>query len=409
MTPIRCALVGIGGYGEKHLAAIEAMEAEGIARLDAVIERNVEGLRADLDRLTARGVRHHRDLTEWLASGNADVDVVAIAVGIPWHRPLAVAALEAGYHVYLEKPPTVTIQDHRAVERAAAAAGRVVQTGFQFASGRPFRDLRAALAQGAVGEVREIVGGACWKRDDAYYDRNAWAGCFRLGDLVVMDGSISNPLAHVLHIMLLLAAGAQGPEAAAPAEVQGELYHAHPIAGEDLAAARITTRGGVRLCVATTTAADRDRPPWLEVRGSRGVIRWEIQHTVTVNGDTRRYADSDLGSTETLFRNLTAVLSGDPETLANPMAGSEPFVLALNGLYESSGGIREIGTEHMRRFATAKSVATEVEGLTDLLEASVPRMALPSEAGAPWAAPGRVVAMEGYREFAWERYPGAGD
>ena len=405
MDPIRYALVGIGGYGESHLKAIEAMEADGVARLVAVIERNVEGLRGELDRLAARGVANFADLAEWLAVGGGDV--VAIAAGIPWHRPLAVQALQAGYHLYLEKPPTVTIQDHRAVEEAARAAGRAVQTGFQFASGRPFHELRGALAQGAVGAVREIVGAGCWQRDDSYYQRNAWAGEFRLGDLVVMDGSLSNPLAHLLHIMLLLAAGAEGPESALPVQVEGELYHAHPIVGEDLAAARITTRNGVRLCIATTTAADRSDGPWLEVRGTRGAARWDIQQTVTINGERREYAQAEWGSTETLFRNLTGFLRGEATGLMNPLTGSEPFVLALDGVYESSQGIHAIAAEHVRRFPTERSLATQIAGLTDLLQETVRRLALPSEMGVPWAVPGRLVSMSDYREFAWERYPAA--
>ena len=56
MKPVGYALVGIGGYGETHLEAIEAMEADGLARLAAVIEPNVDGCRTELDRLGARGV-----------------------------------------------------------------------------------------------------------------------------------------------------------------------------------------------------------------------------------------------------------------------------------------------------------------------------------------------------------------
>jgi predicted dehydrogenase/NADPH:quinone reductase-like Zn-dependent oxidoreductase len=61
---------------------------------------------------------------------NPDVDAVLIATRHDLHAPLALAALNAGKHVFVEKPLALTVDDCASIADAAAAAGRVVMVGF---------------------------------------------------------------------------------------------------------------------------------------------------------------------------------------------------------------------------------------------------------------------------------------
>ena len=81
------------------------------------------------------------------------VDIVAICVPPSLHAPFAVAALDAGKHVYLEKPVAATRTDAEAIEAAAARAPGTLTMGFNLRSHRLVAQARGILTSGALGPV----------------------------------------------------------------------------------------------------------------------------------------------------------------------------------------------------------------------------------------------------------------
>ena len=186
MRPFPYGIIGIGGYGAVHLAAIEALEKEGLARLRAVAEAFPERFRERLDGLRARGVHVYADYREMLRE-ERELEVVSVPTPIPLHVPMALACFERGVHVMLEKPPAVLVQDVDRMLAAAERAGRLCQVGFQNVADGPARELKARVAHGELGAVRELVVTGLWRRLDGYYARASWAGRLRLGDAWVLD------------------------------------------------------------------------------------------------------------------------------------------------------------------------------------------------------------------------------
>lgn len=82
------------------------------------------------------------------------VDAVAIAAPDHWHAPATLLALQAGKHVYVEKPCSHNIREGRLMVEAARRANRVVQVGTQTRSTKVFQDAIALVREGAVGRVR---------------------------------------------------------------------------------------------------------------------------------------------------------------------------------------------------------------------------------------------------------------
>lgn len=117
-----------------------------------VVRRNQEALAAlkrgfDLDVATA-------EVDELLAAG---CDGIIVASGHSMHREHAIRALEAGCHVLIEKPMTVTLDDAQAVERAAIAAGRTltVAHGYNY---MPMSTWAIDLvASGELGRTRHLT------------------------------------------------------------------------------------------------------------------------------------------------------------------------------------------------------------------------------------------------------------
>lgn len=117
--PLRAAVVGVGYLGSLHAEKYASLEG---VRLVAVVD-------ADARRAAEVGARHgvpgltdYRDLL-----GN--VDCVSLAVPTPAHFPLALALLESGVDVLVEKPITTTAAEGRTLVDLAARRGRILQVG----------------------------------------------------------------------------------------------------------------------------------------------------------------------------------------------------------------------------------------------------------------------------------------
>ncbi|MDE2702842.1 MAG: Gfo/Idh/MocA family oxidoreductase [Chloroflexi bacterium] len=92
-------------------------------------------------------------LQEALTDG---VEAAIIASPVQFHRPQAIAALESGLHVLVEKPMARTLSGCRAIQRAAAAAGRVLMVGFMKRFDRSFERATEMVAGGELGTMIEV-------------------------------------------------------------------------------------------------------------------------------------------------------------------------------------------------------------------------------------------------------------
>jgi predicted dehydrogenase len=81
------------------------------------------------------------------------VDALAIATPDHWHAPAAIAACNAGKHVYVEKPCSHNIREGRLMIEAARRTGRVIQVGSQSRSTKVLQNGIQRLREGAIGEI----------------------------------------------------------------------------------------------------------------------------------------------------------------------------------------------------------------------------------------------------------------
>ena len=144
---VRWGLIGLGWFGEIHAETLAAMP--GI-RLEALCTRRPDRLAQVADRFgVAKRYTNYHDLL-----ADPSIDVVGITTHINDHRQIAIDALRAGKHVFLEKPMAPTAADCDKILEAARAA-----KGF-FMVGHICRfDPRVALAKAAIdaGRVGKIV------------------------------------------------------------------------------------------------------------------------------------------------------------------------------------------------------------------------------------------------------------
>jgi predicted dehydrogenase len=106
-----------------------------------------------------------------------DVSAVVICARSDRHAELAVAAAEAGKHLYLEKPIATSLEDGQRVVETATRAGVIAMTGFNHRFHPLHQRARKLLTSGAIGSVDDIQASFCepvvvesmpgWKRTRA--------------------------------------------------------------------------------------------------------------------------------------------------------------------------------------------------------------------------------------------------
>lgn len=154
----RTALIGSGWWGMNILRyALEAGESDVVALCD-VDRRYLIPAADEVEGLSGSRPRVYGDFRELLEQ--EEPEIVIVATPDHWHPLIAIAAMEAGAHVYVEKPVGHTINEGKAMVRVARDTGRVVQVGTHRrvsphnVSGMEF--LRSGRA-GKIGMVRAFV------------------------------------------------------------------------------------------------------------------------------------------------------------------------------------------------------------------------------------------------------------
>jgi predicted dehydrogenase len=84
---------------------------------------------------------------------NKDLDAVVIATPDHWHALQCIDACDAGLHVYVEKPLSITIKEGRAMVNAQKRAGNVVQVGLNRRGSKVFQKLAREIPAGKIGKV----------------------------------------------------------------------------------------------------------------------------------------------------------------------------------------------------------------------------------------------------------------
>lgn len=171
---IRLGVMGAGWPGARHA---EGAKASGGFRVAAIADPIPER-RAGIAR-EHPGIREFNqaiDLTR-----EKDLDAVTVALPNHLHADLAVAALRAGKHVLVEKPPGLNAKDARRIAAAAEKSGKTVLYAFQRRFGGAEQASRQAIAKGYAGEIYHAR--AAWLRT-----RGVPAGTGWFGDLAKSGG-----------------------------------------------------------------------------------------------------------------------------------------------------------------------------------------------------------------------------
>ena len=152
---VRIGVIGCGAgrFHAQQYASMADVELVALAGLDQDRCREI-ARRCDIPRI-------YQDYAELLAQ--PDIDGVSICVPNHLHAPMAIAALQAGKHVLVEKPLTTTVAEGEAMAEAAARTGRVLMVVFNYRFRNDSQILKRHVEAGNLGKIYFARAG--WLRD----------------------------------------------------------------------------------------------------------------------------------------------------------------------------------------------------------------------------------------------------
>ncbi|HWQ31747.1 MAG TPA: Gfo/Idh/MocA family oxidoreductase [Blastocatellia bacterium] len=158
--PVRFGVIGAGQWGKEILATLSR---QPFASVTAVCDSYAPYLKKAQDlapKATALG--DYRQLLE-----SKEVEAIVIATPTHQHREIALAALQAGKHVYCEAPLAATIEDARAIALAAQGASKqVFQAGLQGRSNALYQHILQFVRSGVLGNSALVT--AQWNKKESW-------------------------------------------------------------------------------------------------------------------------------------------------------------------------------------------------------------------------------------------------
>jgi hypothetical protein len=148
---LNVACVGVGGQGRSE---VNGMKDENIVAMCDVDEARAAGSFKAYPK-----ARRFKDFRRLLDAMGDEIDAVTVTTPDHMHFPIAMAAISAGKHVFVQKPMAHTVWEARELTKAAKAAGVATQMGIQGHAGEGTRRIKEWIDDGAIGEVREVH---CW-------------------------------------------------------------------------------------------------------------------------------------------------------------------------------------------------------------------------------------------------------
>lgn len=168
---VRLGIIGLGTQGTVYARMIAAGEAGDLV-VTAVADVD-ENLRDHAAQVCA-GARFYTDYRQMITSG--EVDAVVITTPHYLHPPMAIAAMEAGVHVLVDKPAGVYTAQVREMNEVAAAHPDVTfAIMFNQRNNPLYQRIKQIVDDGVIGPIRRsnwII--TTWWRPDAYFEASPW-------------------------------------------------------------------------------------------------------------------------------------------------------------------------------------------------------------------------------------------
>jgi len=333
MSKVRWLLVGAGDIAQKRI--LPGIDGESRSALVAVCDRAADRARAVAE---PRGIPVYTDYQAALDDGM--VDAVYLCTPVHLHVPQAIAALQAGKHVLVEKPVALSYPEAQTLVQAAAQSDRQCGVAYFRRFTPKYAMAREMLAKGEFGRVVLVrLTYFSWfnpNPDDPKY--------WRVVPERSGGGPISDMGTHMLDVLIGLLGMPETVFAKAETLVQ-------PYAVEDASVAILTMPGGAQV-VASFHWCSQTWSHEFEIVGTEAKVKWHPYDSdsvvKTVGRETTEVATPNAKNVHAplIVDFVSAALENRAPAVTAAEAAKTNAV--IDALYRSARERREVRVEEMR-------------------------------------------------------------
>lgn len=363
---IRVGVIGTGMIGKSHIKGYSGIPA---AKVVAVADIN----EAEAKRVAeANGIpnvfSNFRDLLKL-----DEVDAVDVCLHNNLHAPACIAAMEAGKHVYCEKPIAGSYRDAKAMLDAAASTGKMLHIQLSTLYSKEHKTAKRMIDEGQLGKLYYARSFGFRRRGRVYVDGYG-TPAFVQKELAAGGALYDMGVYHIAQVLDLLG----NPEVLT---VTGSTHQEIPMyeerakeAGysvEELGIGLVRLAGGITLSIEESWALHFDGSESSRVHGAKGGLKLNPLTFYSAAGDVEYTAQVDTGGPDyrwhQCFQNYDAY-DGSQQHWIAALQGRVPLLdtagIALNvsliseGIYLSQQLGREVTASEVKD--TSKSTAVEL-------------------------------------------------
>jgi predicted dehydrogenase len=148
---VNIAVAGLNNRGLAHIVAAMAAKNSPVTALCDVDSRTFAKAQKNLTDAGGNTAKQFSDIRRMLEV--KEIDAITIATPEHWHAPMAILSMQAGKHVYLEKPPTLTCEEGEMLVKVQKKTKKMLQIGNQQRSAPTSIEAVKDIREGIIGEV----------------------------------------------------------------------------------------------------------------------------------------------------------------------------------------------------------------------------------------------------------------
>ena len=335
---MRYALIGCGRIAVNHIKAALNNHLEICAVCDVKPEA-MEALLAKYGLEKDESIRRYTDYKELLGAEKSVLASIATESGV--HAEIALACVDAGVHVIIEKPMAMSMTDAEEIIRRSEEKGIKVSACHQNRFNVAVQETRKALEAGRFGRLSHGSVHVRWNRNRDYYDQAPWRGTWAQD-----GGCMMNQCIHGVDLLRWM----MGDEVEEVYGVTKRQFHDY-LEAEDVGMAVVKFKSGaVGTIEGTTNVYPKNLEETLYLFGETGTVKlggtstnnidvWDFADEGEADGKNKglREATSNVyGNGHTsLFADMISAIEKDRTPYVDAVAGRNALEMIL-AVYQSA-------------------------------------------------------------------------
>lgn len=248
-------IIGCGTIADFHMKAISEIDN---VKLVAISDRKEVHAKAIAEREQCDWTTNYQELLT-----RDDIDVISLTTGSGSHAAIGLEVLEAGKHLFVEKPMSMKASEAEALAAKAAEKGLMISVVSQRRFEPQNQQIHQAISQGALGKLLLLEVKTPFYRTQEYYDSSAWRGT-----IAEDGGALMNQGIHQIDLLLWMGGAVKS--------VSGKVAtQTHAMEAEDIGLGLLQFENGALGTIMSSTSIQPGFAPQLNIYGEKGSIKLE--------------------------------------------------------------------------------------------------------------------------------------